>query len=186
MLEPPHPSSYRSWPAAFAVFAAITAHVGGLVVWDSHTPGVRELPGGQPVVVGHGARLMPAAGWQMDVSGTRTGTSLALVKDGTSFSVNTGPWMGGPQGPMARQTRLLERAGGMHLEGEPEPYTNTWGSRGQTAAYYGPNTAGRFWQIVDVSRKSVVTVDFRGAPSAVAANLPQAKAMVDSMDLGAP
>ena len=185
MLEPPRRIPYATWPGALAVFAAIALYVGGLVLWDSHTPASRPIAPGKILQAGHGARFAPAADWQMNLSASRVGNSVALFKGGSSFTVSTGPWIGGPQGPMLRQRRLMEQALGLHLDSQPEAFFNLWGLQGQTFAYDGPGTTGRYWQIVDAKRQVVVHVDFRGPPGTAQEDLADAKAMVDSMDLQA-
>ena len=48
MNEPSRRIPYRTWPGALAVMLAIAAYVGGLTLWDRHTPGNRPLPPGDP------------------------------------------------------------------------------------------------------------------------------------------
>lgn len=175
---------YRSWPGALLVVLAIVAYVGGLQVWDSLTPGNRALPAGQTVSVGQ-ARFVPATGWEMDVSLSRAGQSLMLFKGSHKFQVRTGDWAGGPDGPIARQRRLMERGQHLRIDGDAAPFVTSWGLQGVTFAYYGPTLAGRFWQVVDVQRRSLVQIDFYGATDGLSDALTEARGMLDSMDLEA-
>lgn len=185
MLEPSRRTPYRTWPGALAVLLAITVYVGGLVLWDRHTPGDWELASGQSVEVGP-ARFVPAQDWRMDVSRSRAGKSLMLFKGGHRFLVNIGEWAGGPEGPMTRQRRLMERGQGLRIEGDMSGFFNGWGLGGTTFAYYGPQLAGRFWQVVDQRRRLLVQIDLYGPADGLEAALEDARAMVDSMDLDAP
>ena len=179
------PGPYRTWPATLAIAAALAVYIGGLVAWDRATPGARLLPAGETVSVGH-ARFMPAAGWQMDVARSRAGQSLVLFKSGHTFAVKTGRWLGDEAGPLARQQRFMERVERVRIDGEIAGFFTLWGLQGSTFAYYGPTTVGRFWQIVDDSRQSVVQVDYYGPPEDATDALTEARDMLDSMDLDAP
>lgn len=185
MHEPSRRIPYRTWPGALAVLIAIGGYVGGLSYWDRHTPGSRPLVPGQTVSVGP-ARFVPAAGWQMDVSRSRAGRSLMLFKGGHAFLVNTDPWTGGPDGPLMRQQRLMERGRGLRIEGDASDFITPWGLQGKTVAYYGPKLAGRFWQVVDLQRRSLVRIDFYGTNDGLNDALIEARGMLESMDLGAP
>jgi hypothetical protein len=184
MLEPSRRVPYRTWPGALAVVLAIGAQVGGLVAWDRHTPGNRSLAAGQTVAVGH-ARFVPAEGWQMDVSHSRVGGSLLLIKGAHRFLVTTQAWAGGPQGPVARQRRLMERGQGLRIEGDASGFFNPWGLQGTTFAYYGSTLAGRFWQVVDVRRRLLVQIDCYGPNEGLNETLADARDMLNSMDLEA-
>lgn len=181
----PRPSPYRTWPATLALAAALAVYIGGLVAWDRATPGARPLPVGETVSVGP-ARFVPAAGWEMDVGRSRAGQSLVLFKSGYTFAVKTGRWLGDEAGPLARQQRFMERVERVRIEGQVAGFFNLWGLEGTTFAYYGPTTVGRFWQIVDASRQSVVQVDCYGPPEDDEDALAEARDMLDSMDLDAP
>lgn len=185
MLEPSRRVPYRTWPGALAVLLAIAAYVGGLTLWDRRTPGARPLPSGETVEVGH-ARFVPAEGWEMDVSRSKAGRSLMLFKGGHKFLVTTQPWAGGPDGPMLRQQRLMERGQGLQVDGDVSDFITAWGLQGKTFAYYSPKLAGRFWQVVDVRRRSLVQIDVYGASDGLNEALAEARAMLDSMDLEAP
>jgi hypothetical protein len=185
MHEPSRRIPYRTWPGALAVLLAIAAYVGGLVFWDRHTPASRPLPEGDTVAVGQ-ARFVPVDGWEMDVSRSRAGQSLMLFKGSHKFLVTVGQWAGGPDGPMLRQQRLMERGQGLSIEGDVSDFVTSWGLQGKTFAYYGSKLAGRFWQVVDLQRKSVVQVDAYGADDGLDEALEDARAMLDSMDLEAP
>lgn len=185
MNEPSRRIPYRTWPGALAVLLAIAAYVGGLGFWDRHTPGNRPLKPGQTVEAGQ-ARFVPAEGWEMDVSRSKAGQSLMLFKGGHKFLVTIRPWAGGPDGPMVRQQRLMERGQGLSIEGEVANFINGWGMQGKTFAYYGTKLGGRFWQVVDLQRHALVQIDFYGANDGSSEALEEARAMVDSMDLGAP
>lgn len=180
-------AAYRTWPATLAILLAITVYVGGLQLWDRLIPGTRQLPEGKPVVVGQ-ARFVPAAGWLMNVSRSRPGQVLVLFKNGHTFSVRTSLWLGGPEGPLERQQRLIERGQHLHVEGNISSALTDWGLQGTTFAYYGPKLSGRFWLMVDPGRSTVVQVDFYG-PNADAASaaqaLDEARRMLASMDLEA-
>lgn len=148
-------------------------------------PGVRPMIVGAAVVVGH-ARFLPAVGWAIDVSRSKFGQSLMLFKGGFRFRVTTGPWAGGLQGPIARQQRVLEQGQGMRIDGDVANFVTSWGVRGTTFAYYGPNLAGRFWQVVDLQRRSLVQVDFYGGNEDFGNALAEAHSMLNSMDVEAP
>ncbi|MGJ7610179.1 MULTISPECIES: hypothetical protein [unclassified Variovorax] len=184
MNEPSRRIPYRTWPGAFAVLLAIAAYVGGLAFWDRHTPGARPLQEGETVAVGQ-ARFVPADGWQMDVSRSRTGRSLMLFKGAHKFRVTTGQWQGGPDGPLVRQQRLMERGQGLTIDGDVSGFVTSWGLQGKTFAYYGAKLAGRFWQVVDLPRKSLVQIDFYGANDGLEEAQADARRMLDSMDLEA-
>lgn len=187
MLEPTRRLPYRTWPASLAILASITAYVGGLQWWDRHTPATRALPSQETLAVGQ-ARFVPAPGWLLDVSRSRAGQSLVLFKSGHTFSVKTARWLGGPDGPMARQQRLIVRGERLRIEGESTDFFTDWGLQGSTFAYYGPKLSGRFWQMVDESRQSVVQVDFYGPnddASEASEALTEARRMLASMDLEA-
>lgn len=185
MHTPSRRVPYRTWPGALGVALAIGAYVGGLALWDHHTPGSRPLNAGQTLTVGP-ARFVPAPGWQMDLARSKASNTLMLFKGSHKFQVTTAAWEGGPNGPMARQLRLMERGQGLRIEGEVSDFINGWGMQGVTFAYYGPKLAGRLWQVVDLRRKAVVRVDFYGGNDGLSDALTDARAMVDSMDLGAP
>ncbi len=185
MLEPSRRIPYRTWPGAFAVLLAIAAYVGGLTFWDKHTPGNRPLPAGQTVTIGH-ARFVPANGWEMDVSHSKAGRSLMLFKGGHKFLVTTRPWAGGPEGPVKRQQRLMERGQHLRIDGDTADFVTPWGLQGTTFAYYGSKLAGRFWQVVDVQRQVLVQIDFYGPNDGMNDALVDARSMLESMDLGAP
>ena len=185
MHEPSRRIPYRTWPGALAVLLAIGAYVGGLTFWDRHTPGSRPLVAGQTVTLGV-ARFVPAPGWEMDVSRSKAGRSLMLFKGSHTFLVTTGPWAGGPDGPMLRQQRLMERGQGLRIDGEVSDFVNGWGMQGKTFAYDGPTLAGRFWQVVDLRRHALLQVNFYGAHDGQNDALVDARRMLDSMDLGAP
>ncbi|MEJ8853567.1 hypothetical protein WKW79_03255 [Variovorax robiniae] len=185
MLEPSRRIPYRSWPGALAVLTAIAGYVGGLTFWDRHEPGSRPLPAGQTVSVGP-VRFPVANGWHMDVSRSRAGQSLMLFKGGHKFLVTAAAWNGGAAGPLVRQRRLMERGQGLRVDGEVSNFINDWGLQGQTFAYYGPKLAGRFWQVVDLPRRSVVQIDFYGANDGLSEALGEAREMLDAMDLEAP
>ncbi|MBO9513174.1 MAG: hypothetical protein J7549_03575 [Variovorax sp.] len=176
--------AYRTWPATLAILCALTVYVGGLQLWDRMTPSTRALPDGEAVVVGQ-ARFTPAKGWLMNISRSRPGQSMVLFKNGHTFSVRTSRWFGGPEGPLEREQRLIERGQHLHVEGETSNVLTDWGLQGTTFAYYGSKLSGRFWLMVDPARASVVQVDFYGpnddATSAAQA-LDEARAMVASMD----
>ncbi|MBB3181358.1 hypothetical protein [Variovorax sp. Sphag1AA] len=180
-------TAYRTWPATLAILVAITVYVGGLQLWDRLTLSTRLLPEGEPVLVGQ-ARFVPAEGWLMNVSRSRPGQRLVLFKNGHTFSVTTSRWLGGPEGPLERQQRLIERGQHLHVEGDVSKFLTDWGLEGTTFAYYGPKLSGRFWLMVDPARASVVQVDFYGpndnAASAAEA-LDDARHMLASMDLEA-
>jgi len=180
-------SPYRTWPATLAILLAITVYVGGLQLWDRLTPATRMLPAGEPVIVGQ-ARFVPAEGWLMNVARSRPGQTLVLFKDGQTFSVRTSRWLGGPEGPLERQQRLIERGQRLHVEGKVSNFLTDWGLQGTTFAYYGSKLSGRFWLMVDPGRAAVVQVDFYGpnedATSAARA-LDEARQMLASMDLEA-
>lgn len=181
----PRPAPYRTWPATLLIAAALAAYIGGLVAWDHATPGARPLPAGATVSVGH-VRFVPAAGWQMDVARSKAGQSLVLFKSGYTFAVKTGRWLGDDTGPLARQQRFMERIERVRIDGEAADFFTLWGLQGTTFAYYGPTTVGRFWQMVDAGRQSVVQVDCYGPPEDDADALAEARDMLDSMDLDAP
>ncbi len=185
MPEPSRRVPYRTWPGAFAVLLAIGAYVGGLDFWDSRTPGARPLASGETVAVGH-ARFVPAEGWQMDVSRSKAGQSLMLFKGAHKFRVATDRWAGGPDGPVLRQRRLMERVQGLRIEGGPSDFVTSWGVQGTTFAYYGPQLAGRFWQVVDPQRRSLVQIDLYGAHDGLGDAVAEARGMLESMDLDAP
>jgi hypothetical protein len=185
MLEPSRRIPYRSWPGALAVLLAILGYVGGLTFWDRHVPGTRPLSEGEALTVGH-ARFVAADGWEMDVSRSKAGQSLMLFKGGHRFLVTIADWHGGPAGPMVRQRRLMERGQGLRVDGDVSGFVNAWGLEGKTFAYYGPKLAGRFWQVVDPGRGSVVQIDFYGSNDGLGEALDDARAMLDSMDLEAP
>ena len=180
-------AAYRTWPATLAILLAITVYVGGLQLWDRLTPGTRLLPEGEPVIVGP-ARFVPAEGWLMNVSRSRPDQALVLFKNGHTFSVRTSRWLGGPEGPLERQQRLIERGQNLHVQGDVSNVLTDWGLQGTTFAYYGPKLSGRFWLMVDPGRATVVQVDFYGpnedAASAAQA-LDEARRMLASMDLEA-
>ena len=182
--EPPRRTPYRSWPGAFAVLLAILGYVGGLKMWDSRTPGSRPLVAGETVSVGQ-ARFVPAAGWQMDVSRFRPDQSLMLFKGNHKFLVSVAPWAGGPEGPMSRQRRFMERGQGLRIDGDPSSFVTSWGLQGETFAYYGPHLAGRFWQVVDLQRRSLVHIDFYGGNEGLSDALLEARDMLESMDIEA-
>jgi len=185
VLPPPTPTRrvpYRTWPATLAIATAMAIYIGGLKTWDRHTPGSRELPVGETLVVGP-ARFVPAAGWEMDVARSRTGQSLTLFKTGHTFVVKANRWLGDEDGPIARQTRWMERVEHVRIEGDLTDFFTLWGLQGVTFAYYGPTTTGRFWQVVDTRRHSVVQVDFYGPAEGEAQALRDARDMLDSMDL---
>ncbi|RZI97080.1 MAG: hypothetical protein EOP78_02260 [Variovorax sp.] len=184
-LATPRPRADRTWPATLLIAAALAAYIGGLVAWDRATPGARHLPAGATVSVGH-ARFVPAAGWEMDVGRSRAGQSIVLFKEGHTFAVKTGRWLGDEAGPLARQQRFMERVERVRIDGKVAGFFNLWGLEGTTFAYYGPTTVGRFWQIVDASRQSVVQIDCYGPPEDDADALAEARDMIDSMDLDAP
>jgi hypothetical protein len=185
MLEPSRRIPYRTWPSAFAVLLAIAGCVGGLTFWDNHTSGSRPLAERQTVAVGH-ARFVPANGWLMDVSRSKAGKSVMLFKGGHRFLVTTGPWSGGPEGPLVRQQRLKERGQGLRIDGDASDFVTPWGLQGKTFAYYGPKLAGRFWQVVDLTRGSLVQIDFYGPSDGLSDALIEARSMLESMDLEAP
>lgn len=176
---------YRTWPGAFAVLLAICTYVGGLMFWDSRTAGERSFPAGQTLAVGP-VRFVPSGEWRMDVSRSKAGKSLLLFKGRHRFVVSLGAWAGGPQGPVSRQRRLMERGQGLSIDGDPSGFFNAWGLGGQTFAYYGSSLAGRFWQVVDQRRKLLVQIDFYGPNEGLNDALAEAREMVDSMDLDAP
>lgn len=182
---PPAPTRripYRTWPATLAIAAAMALYIGGLRYWDRHTPGGRDVPSGETLVVGP-ARFVPAAGWQMDVARSRPGQSLTLFKTGHTFVVKASRWLGDEDGPIERQTRWMERVEHVRIEGDITDFLTLWGLQGITFAYYGPTTTGRFWQMVDTRRHSVVQVDFYGPAEGEAQALRDAREMLDSMDL---
>ncbi|MES2184862.1 MAG: hypothetical protein V4505_09975 [Pseudomonadota bacterium] len=184
MPEPSRRIPYRTWPGALAVLLAMAAYGGGLALWDRHTPGNRPLAAGQTVAVGH-VRFVPADAWQMDVSRSKAGQSLVLFKGSHKFLVTTAAWAGGPQGPVARQRRLMERGQGLRIDGDPSGFLNPWGLQGKTFAYYGATLAGRFWQVVDVQRRLLVQIDCYGPNEGLDDALAEAQDMLDSMDLEA-
>lgn len=185
MDEPSHRIPYRTWPGALAVLLAIGAYVGGLSFWDRHTPGNRPLAAGQTLTLGP-ARFVPADGWEMDVPRSKAGNSLMLFKGSHRFLVTTASWEGGPDGPMARQLRLMERGQGLRIDGDVSDFINGWGLQGETFAYYGPQIAGRLWQVVDLQRRAVVRINAYGAHDGLGDALTEAGRMLDSMDMGAP
>lgn len=185
MHEPSRRIPYRTWPGALGVVLAIGGYVGGLVAWDRHTPGSRPLAAGETLTVGP-ARFVPEPGWQMDLARSKSGNTLTLFKGSQKFQVTTASWEGGPNGPMARQLRLMERGQGLRIEGDVSDFINGWGMQGVTFAYYGPKLAGRLWQVVDLRRRSVVRIDFYGANDGLSDSMDDARRMLDSMDLGAP
>jgi len=184
MHEPSRRIPYRTWPGALAVLLAIAAYVGGLTFWNRHTPGNRPLPVGQTVDAGQ-ARFVPAEGWEMDVSRSKAGQSLMLFKGSHKFLVTTQPWAGGPDGSLMRQQRLMERGQRLRIDGDVSDFVTSWGLQGKTFAYYGSKLAGRFWQVVDLQRKSLVQIDFYGANEGMDDALTEARGMLDSMDLEA-
>jgi hypothetical protein len=185
MHEPSRRIPYRTWPGALSVLAAIGFYVGALTFWDKHTPGSRTLVAGQTVTLGP-ARFVPAPGWEMDVARSKAGRSLMLFKGSHTFLVTTGPWAGGPDGPMLRQQRLMERGQGLRIDGDVSDFVNGWGMQGMTFSYYGPTLAGRFWQVVDLQRQALLQVNFYGANDGLTDALIEARTMLESMDLGAP
>lgn len=185
MHEPSRRIPYRTWPGALGVVLAIGGYVGGLTWWDRHTPGNRPLAAGQTLSVGP-ARFVPAPDWEMDLARSKSGNTLMLFKGSHKFRVTAALWEGGPDGPMARQLRLMERGRGLRIDGDVSDFINGWGMQGVTFAYYGPKLAGRLWQVVDLQRKAVVRIDFYGANDGLSDALTDARRMLDSMDLGAP
>ncbi|WP_256220149.1 MULTISPECIES: hypothetical protein [unclassified Variovorax] len=163
---------------------AIAVYVGGLSLWDRRTPASRPLPEGGTVAVGQ-ARFIPVEGWQMDVSRSKAGQSMMLFKGSHKFLVTVGQWAGGPDGPMLRQQRLMERGQGLRIDGDVSDFITLWGLQGKTFAYYGSKLAGRFWQVVDPRRQSVVQIDAYGADDGLDEALEDAREMLDSMDLEA-
>jgi hypothetical protein len=184
MPEPSRRIPYRTWPGALAVLLAIAGYVGGLKLWDGRTPGSRPLPAGETVSVGH-ARFVPAEGWEMDVSRSRAGRSLMLFKGGHKFLVTSGQWAGGPDGPLVRQQRFMERGQGLQIDGDVSGFVTPWGLQGKTFAYYGSKLAGRFWQVVDLQRRSLVQIDVYGASEGLNDAMADARSMLESMDLEA-
>ncbi|KAF1045341.1 hypothetical protein [Xylophilus sp.] len=185
MTHPIRRVPYRTWPGTLAVLLAIAAYVGGLVFWDRHTPGDWALPAGRTVEIGQ-VRFVPADGWRMDVSRSRPGRTLVLFKTSHRFVVTLGEWAGGPDGPVVRQRRLMERGQGLRIEGEPSAFFNAWGLEGSTFAYYGSRRNGRFWQVVDLRRRLLAQIDCYGPGDGLDEALMDARRMVDSMDIGAP
>jgi len=183
-LPPTRRIPYRTWPGTLAIAVALLLYVGGLRWWDRHTPGARPLPPDAPVRVGH-ARFIPAPGWQMDVARSRPDQSLVLFKTGHSFVVKTARWAGDETGPLERQTRWMQRVERVRIDGKVSDFFTLWGLQGITFAYDGPTTSGRFWQMVDTRRQSVVQVDFYGPHEGNADALAEARQMLDSMDLEA-
>jgi len=94
--------------------------------------------------------------------------------------------MGVPDGPMVRQQRLMERGQGLTIEGDVSDFVTGWGLQGKTFAYYGAKLAGRFWQVVDTQRRSLVQIDMYGPADGFNEALADARKMLDSMDLEAP
>lgn len=187
MLEPTRRIPYRTWPASLAIVASIAAYVGGLQLWDRRTPAMRALPAEQMLSVGQ-ARFVPAPEWRLDVARSRAGQSLVLIKSGHTFSVKTARWIGGPEGPLDRQQRMIEYGERLRIEGQVTDFYTDWGLQGITFAYYGPKLSGRFWQMVDPARQSLVQVDFYGPNDdalAASAALDDARRMLASMDLEA-
>lgn len=174
---------YRTWPGTLAIAVAIALYVGGLQWWDRHTPSLRPLPAGETCRVGP-ARFEPPAGWQMDIARSRAGQSLWLAKGPHEISVRTDRWVGGPDGPLARQQRLLERGERQQIDGRVSDFLTPWGLQGVSFAYSGRHGSGRLWQLVDTGRKAVVTVDVYGPPDGLAEALAQGRALVESLDLG--
>ena len=181
---PTRRTPYRTWPGTLSIGLAIALYVGGLQLWDRHTPAMRPLPAGKTWRVGP-ARFEPPAGWQMDIARSRPGQSLVLVRGAHEISVRTDRWVGGPDGPLARQQRLLERGEGQQIDGRVSDFLTPWGLQGVSFAYSGRHGSGRLWQLVDTGRKSVVMVDVYGPAEGLADVLAQGRALVDSMDLGA-
>ncbi len=122
----------------------------------------------------------------MDVSRSKAGRSLMLFKGSHTFLVTTGPWAGGPDGPLLRQQRLMERGQGLRIDGDVSDFVNGWGMQGKTFSYDGATLAGRFWQVVDLQRQALLQVNFYGAHDGQNDALIEARAMLESMDLGAP
>lgn len=185
MVEPSRRIPYRTWPGTCAVLLAIAAYVGGLVFWDSRTPGSKLLADGKPMEVSQ-VRFIPARDWRMDISRSKAGRSLTLFKGRHRFVVNVDEWKGGPEGPALRQRRLMERVQGLSMSGDKSRFFNSWGLDGSTFAYYGAQLSGRLWQVVDQRRHLLVQIDCYGPSDGLNEALDDARAMVDSMDLDAP
>jgi len=80
----------------------------------------------------------------------------------------------------------MERGQRLQVDGDVSDFITSWGLQGKTFAYYGSKLAGRFWQVVDVRRKSLVQIDFWGSDDGMDEALQEARSMLDSMDLEAP
>ena len=80
----------------------------------------------------------------------------------------------------------MERAQRLRIDGDVSDFVTPWGLQGKTFAYYSATLAGRFWQVVDLRRRSLVQVDFYGATDGLSEAMEDASSMLESMDLEAP
>jgi len=80
----------------------------------------------------------------------------------------------------------MERGQRLNIDGDVSDFVTSWGLQGKTFAYYGSKLAGRFWQVVDLRRQSLVQIDCYGASEGLNEAMAEARSMLESMDLEAP
>ena len=183
--SPPRRVPYRTWPGALIVVAIIFVYVGGLVLWDAHTPNdFQNVESGAVLQVGPAVGFVPAKGWLVDVtdsSPTGDSASIFLTGRGSTFSVRTQSWDGTLAEFVTLQRSEISVFGKVHLVGDPAAFTTASGVSGLTFSYYAKQTQGQVWISVDQTTKRAVVVISRASQTAFTQAQPDVQQMLDSL-----
>jgi hypothetical protein len=93
--------------------------------------------------------------------------------------------MGGPDGPLVRQQRIMERGQGLQIDGDVSDFVTAGACRARPS----PTTAQAGRPVLAggrPARQSLVQIDFYGPNDGLNEALDDARSMLDSMDLEAP
>lgn len=176
---------YRTWPASLAIFGAVCLYLGVLLGWDERAPPGQLVVPGQSITVGRGVTYVPATGWVVDSPRVTPDQAHGVRHDTMSFTISASEWTGSAREPVDRAKRIaLLGKEPMHF-GEETPFTTPAGLTGTTMDLFGQSAHGRYWVVVDATRKLSLVIHAQGSPDQFHRHEPAVQAMVDSVRPGA-
>ncbi len=179
----PRRTRYRTWPASLAIFAAVFLYLGVLMGWNERAPRGESVVPDQPITVGHGVSYVPAAGWVIDAPRVTPGSSHGVRHDAMAWLVTASPWTGSARGPVDRAKRMATMGKEPMHFGQESSFSTPAGLAGTTVDLFGQSAHGRYWFVVDSSRKLALVIQAQGTHDQFHRHEAALQSMVDSLRL---
>lgn len=181
----PRRERYGTLGGSLLVLAFVFAYVGFWLIWDESTSGKEEVRPGTVVAVSDHVSFVPAAGWSLERAETTPGQRSVVTSASSAFSVSTSEWMGTLDEQTAREKKLLQAAGKVHLYGNDQSFHTGNGLTGVKFSYFTSGVEGILWIAYDPGAKTVVTLNGQSASGALPSAAGEFQQMVDSVRTGA-